>query len=115
MKTNEMTTNKPKVVMDYYKLEKSLQEQVKLVYPDGFIDYLIYFKNAKGQELSALRFETEEKVYLLRMTSQMAFQIIEDDEDYDDDHLLKDNARDNYEEKHADVAYLSENENYSDD
>lgn len=108
-----METNKPRVIIDYYKLSTSLQEQVKLVYPDGFIDYLIHFKNAKGQEVSALRFETDEKIYLLRMTTQMAFQILEDDDDYDDDHFLKDQVKDTYEEKHADVEYLKENENYS--
>lgn len=108
-----MEVNKPKVIIDYYKLSKSLQEQVKLVYPDGFIDYLIHFKNAKGQDVSALRFETDEKIYLLRMTTQMAFQILEDDDDYDDDHFLKEDAKDSYEEKHADVEYLKDNDNYS--
>jgi len=107
-----MQTNKQKVIIDFYKLGKDLQEQVKLVYPDGFSDYLIHFKNAKGQEISALRFETDEKVYMLRMSVQMAFQIIEDDDDYDDDHNLKSRAKENYAEKHADVEYLEENENF---
>ncbi len=113
IKTNDMEVNKPKVIIDYYTLSKDLQEQVKLVYPDGFIDYLIHFKNAKGQEVSALRFETDEKVYLLRMSVQLAYQIIDEDDDYDDDQNLKSSVKEVYEEKHADVDYLEENENFS--
>lgn len=108
-----MDKNKPKVIIDFYKLSKDLQEQVKLVYPDGFIDYLIHFTNAKGQEVSALRFETDEKIYMLRMSVQMAFQIIDDDDDYDDDHTLKRSAKESFEEKHSGVEYLSENENFN--
>lgn len=107
-----MELNKPKVIIDYYKLSKDLQEQVKLVYPDGFIDNLIHFKNSKGQEVSALRFETDEKIYMLRMSTQMAFQIIDDDDDYDDDHNLKGVVKETYEEKHGDVDYLADNENF---
>jgi len=105
-----MEINKPKVIIDFYKLSNDLQEQVKLVYPDGFVDYLIHFKNAKGEDVSALRFETNEKIYMLRMSVQMAFQILENDDDYDDDHILKDSARDIYEQKYSDVEYLPENE-----
>lgn len=105
-----MEKNKPKVIIDFDKLEKALQEQVKLVYPDGFVDYLVHFKNAKGQEVTALRFETDEKVYMLRMSVQMAFQIIEDDDDYDEDHILKSSAQESYKEKHSDVEYLPDND-----
>ena len=107
-----MEKSKLKVIQDYNKLGKELQEQVKLVYPDGFSENLIYFKNSKGQEVTALRFETDEKVYLLRMSVQMAFQLMEDDDDYDDDHNLKSKVKNEYEEKHSDVEYLVENENY---
>ncbi len=101
------------MIIDFYKLGKDLQEQVKLVYPDGFIDYLVHFKNAQGKEVSALRFETDEKIYMLRMSVQLAFQIVEEDEDYDDDHILKESARQDYEEKHSTVEYLNENENFT--
>ncbi len=107
-----MDNTKLRVIQDYNKLSKDLQEQVKLVYPEGFSENLIYFKNSKGQNITALRFETDEKIYLLRMSVQMAFQIMEDDSDYDDDHNLKTNVKEIYEERHADVEYLADNENY---
>lgn len=109
-----MNAQKLRVIQDYSKLSKDLQEQVKLVYPEGFSEYLIHFTNKDGKEVTALRFETDEKVYLLRMSVQTAFQLMEDDDDYDDDHNLKDNVREAYGEKHADVDYLSDNENFND-
>ena len=106
-----MEKSKLRVIQDYNKLSKDLQEQVKLVYPDGFSENLIHFINGKGQEVTALRFEIDEKIYLLRMSVQMAFQIMEDDDDYDEDHNLKDSIKENYEEKHAGMEYLGDNEN----
>jgi hypothetical protein len=49
------------------------------------------------------------------MSFKRAIQIIEDDSDYDDDGILKDDIKEKYEEEHSDVEYLSENENYDDD
>jgi len=110
-----MEINKSRVVVDYEKLSDELVEQIKLVYPSGFIQHLISFINSKGEKISALRFETFEKIYLIRMTKQLAKQIIEEDSDYDDDGNLKDNIREQYEEEHSDIDYLSENDNYEDD
>ncbi len=108
-----MNVTKPRVIQDFYKLPENLQEQVKLVYPEGFSEYLIDFYNAKGELISALRFETDEKLYLLRMTRVYAKQIIEDDSDYNALGILRDDIREEYEERHGDEEYLLENENYS--
>ena len=61
------TPNKPRVIKDYNKLDKALQEQIKLVYADGFADNLIHFFNKDGIKITALPFETEDKYYMLRM------------------------------------------------
>lgn len=110
-----METNKTRIVIDFEKLSDELVEQVKLVYPAGFSQHLISFTNSKGEKVSALRFETFEKVYLIRMTVKMAEQIIEDDSDYDEEGNLIDSSRERYEEEHSDIDYLSENENYEED
>ena len=110
-----MEKNKTRVVVDYEKLSDELIEQIKLVYPTGFIQHLITFTNAKGENVSALRFETFEKIYLIRMSRLMAEQIIDEDSDYDDEGNLKEYVREKYEEEHADVDYLSENDNYEED
>ena len=97
-------SSKPRVIKDFDKLDLSIQEQIKLVYPEGFEDNLIYFSNKEGKRVSALPFETEEKYYLVRMTFEEAQQLIEDDDDYDDDGNLKDEIKEEYEEKHAEEA-----------
>ena len=110
-----MEKDKLKVVVDYEKLNDELVEQIKLVYPSGFRQHLISFTNGKGEKISALRFETFEKIYLIRMSCKMAEKIVEEDSDYDDDGNLKEHIREKYEDEHSDVDYLSENENYDED
>jgi len=104
----KMSNSKPRVIKDFNKLEIEIQEQIKLAYPDGFSQNLITFVNKDGINVSALPFETDEKYYLLRMTKAEAREIIEDDDDYDDDGLLKDEIKDDYEEKHGDIDYMSD-------
>lgn len=96
-------TNKPRVVKDYDKLDQAIQEQIKLYYPQGFSDNLVHFFNKEGKLVSALPFETEEKYYLVRMTVSEAQQIIDDDDDYNDEGTLKDNIREEYEDKYDDL------------
>ncbi|BDC99706.1 hypothetical protein [Persicobacter psychrovividus] len=93
---------KLRVTKEYDKLSVELKEQLKLAYPAGFRNHLITFKGKDHQQVSALRFETEDKIYLIRMTSKQAVQIIDADPDYDDDGNLFDEVKEGYEEKHLD-------------
>ncbi|KAA3653227.1 MAG: hypothetical protein DWP98_00175 [Bacteroidetes bacterium] len=90
------STNKPRLVTSFEKIDKSVQEQIKLEYPEGFSQHLISFMNKDGEKISALRFETDEKIYLIKMSKMDAIQLIEDDDDYDDDGNLTDEAREEY-------------------
>jgi hypothetical protein len=105
-----MKTNKPKVIKDFEKLEPEIQEQIKLLYPDGFYNHLVYYTNKEGLSVSALPFETEDRYYLVRMTVNQAKAIIEEEEDdYDLDGNLKDEVKDKYDDdKFSDMDYLSE-------
>jgi hypothetical protein len=107
-----MKKDKLRVIKDFEKVGKDIQEQIKLVYPDGFSQHLIEYKNKEGESVFALPFETDEKIYMIRMSFKRAIQIIKDDSDYDDDGILKDEIKEKYEDEHSDVEYLSENENY---
>jgi hypothetical protein len=91
---------KPRVVKDFDKLDTKIQELIKLKYPFGFEEELINFYNSEGNKVSALPFETSEKYYLVRMTVAQAQEIIEDDDDYDNEGNLTDEAREEYEDKH---------------
>lgn len=97
-----VNTNKPRVVKDYEKVGEEILEQIKLNYPYGFQRNLITFKNAQGRYVSALPFETEEKYYLVRMTKSEAAEIIENDNDYNNNGVLKKDVREEYEEKYDD-------------
>ncbi len=110
-----MNQSKPRVIKDYDKLDPAIQEQIKLVYPAGFSDHLLYYFDKVGKNVSALPFETEDKYYLIRMTLSEAERIIEDDDDYDDDGFLKDHVREEYEDKYADMEYAASEEDVEDD
>jgi catalase len=110
-----MSTNKPRLIKDFNKLSKDIQEQIKYLYPEGFSQHLIRFTNKDGLLVSALPFETEEAYYLVKMTVEEAKTIIEDDEDYDSEGLLKEESRDEYASKYAEVDYLAEKTDDDDD
>ena len=104
-----MIQNKPRIIKDFEKLDVSLQEQIKLLYPKGFSGHLITFNNREGKLVSALPFETDDHYYLIKMTAYEAQQIVDDDTDYDDDGILKDDVREDYEDKYSDLDYLKDN------
>jgi hypothetical protein len=100
--------NKPRIIKDYDKLDKALQEQIKLVYADGFANHLIHFFDKDGIKVSALPFETENHYYMLRMTKNEATRIVNEDDDYDDEGSLKHEVRQDYEGKYADLDYITD-------
>ncbi len=114
--------NKPRIIKDYNKLEKELQQQIKLVYADGFAENLIHFFDKSGIKITVLPFETEDKYYMLRMTENEAVQIVDDDDDFDDDGFLKSEVKQNYEDKYAELDHIADqisdddfdNDNYDD-
>ena len=99
---------KPRVIKDFDKLDPQIQEQIKLVYPTGFFENLITYKDKEGFERHALPFETDEKYYMVRMTISEAKKIINDDDDYDDNGVLRGDIQEEYQEKYQDVDYLAE-------
>lgn len=100
--------SKPRIIKDYEKLSEDVLEQIKLVYPMGFTKHLVSFTNKDGEKKKGLPFETEDFVYLVRMNEAKAEAIIEEDDDYDDDGILKSNVKEAYEEKHEDEDFLNE-------
>jgi len=103
-----MAENKPRIIKDYNKLEKELQQQIKLVYADGFAENLIHFFDKDGIKITVLPFETEDKYYMLRMTENEAVQIVDDDDDFDEDGFLKNEVKQEYEDKYADLDHIAD-------
>lgn len=83
-------SDKPRIVKDYDKLPLEIQGQIKMNYPQGFAGNLITYIDAKGKVVSALPYETNDCYYLVRMTLEEAHDIVENDEDFDDDGVLRD-------------------------
>jgi hypothetical protein len=106
--------SKPRVVKDYEKLDLEVQEQIKLKYPYGFEKHLVTFKNKEGKFVSALPFETEDRYFLIRMSVQKAQDIIEEDDDYDDEGNLKEDIKEEYEEKFAEAEEIPDDSDISD-
>ena len=103
-----MSNPKPRLVKDYEQLSEVVQEQIKLQYPYGFTKHLVSFVNKEGKRVSALPFDTDEVYYLIRMTKQEAREIVEQDDDYDDDGSLRDDIKEEYEEKYSDSDFDEE-------
>jgi hypothetical protein len=103
-----MNVSKPRIIKDYNKLEKELQQQIKLVYADGFAENLIHFFDKNGIKITVLPFETEDRYYMLRMTENEAVQIVDDDDDFDDDGFLKSEVKQNYEDKYAELDHIAD-------
>lgn len=80
---------KKRVIVDYNTLPDSVLEIMANKYPDGYDNDIIKFPNAKGELISAVRVETDEIIYLVKVSKQLE-QMVEDfeidDEDDDDDH-----------------------------
>ncbi len=83
-------TAKKRVIKDYDTLPEEIKTRIKMAYPRGFAQNLVYYTDRNGKRVSALPFDTEEVYYLVRMTVSEAVQIIEEDEDYDSEGVLRD-------------------------
>jgi hypothetical protein len=45
--------NKPRVIKDFEKLDGEIQEKIKLSYPNGFAESLIYYQDKEGNKIMA--------------------------------------------------------------
>lgn len=104
------TDSKPRIITSFEKIDAATQEQIKLTYPYGFSEELIHFNNKDGDRISALRFETDERIYLIKMSQARAEELIEEDEDYDDEGNLKQNVKSDFEDKYSDLDYMPDSE-----
>jgi hypothetical protein len=100
--------DKRRIIKDFDKLDESIQEQIKLFYPEGFDQSLIHFTDKNGNLVSALPFETDDIYYLVRMTVSEARAIISDDDDYDDEGFLKEGSKLAFEDKYGDLDSLDD-------
>ena len=92
-----------RVIVDYAKLTTDILDMLVEKYPDGY-DYsdVISFKNAKGETIKAVEVNTEDTVFLVKISSKLE-QTMEDyaeDEDSfeEEDFELNDDVIENFDD-----------------
>lgn len=85
---------KKRIVKDYEALPEETVRAVKMKYPTGYEQHLVTYTDKEGKIVSALPFEGDDAYYLIRMTVQEAKRLVKEDEDFDDDGVLRDNFKD---------------------
>lgn len=110
MASNNKPNSKPRIIKDYDKLPEEVKEQILATYPQGFAEKLIQYPNKDGNLVSALPFETEDKVYLVKISIEDV-RVVYADSEFDDDDDIKDLAVDEI----AKADYMSETPGDDDD
>ncbi len=85
---------KKRVVKDYDALPEDIVRLVKMKYPTGYADHLLSYNDKEGKKVSALPFETDDTYYLIRMTILEAKRLVKEDEDFDEDGVLREDFAD---------------------
>lgn len=75
--------SKPRVIKYFDKLDDRTKAELLALYPYGFDRNLITFRNHKGELITALPYENEEFIYMIKMSKAEAQEIYSDLEDMD--------------------------------
>ncbi len=95
------SSDKKRVIVDYKNVTKEILDLFTDRYPYGYEDEdIIKFKNAKGENVKAVPFETKDTKYLIKVSVEMDAKIeaFMDDDDDDDDTGSDEVGTDNIEE-----------------
>lgn len=76
--------SKKRVVKDFDKLPDEVQNLIRKEFPAGFAHKLVSYQGPKGERISALPFETEDTVYLVRWSIQEFKPVTVKDDDLDE-------------------------------
>lgn len=84
------TDTRKRIIVDFKKLTPEILALLVEKYPYGYDDdHIVRFKNLKNESVEAVRVETEDTVYLVKVSTKLEKTMEnydEDDyEDYDDD------------------------------
>ena len=78
-----------RVIVDYAKLTNEILTLLVEKFPDGYDDSdVIRFKNAKNETVEAVEVRTEDTIYLVKVSTKLAYRI----ENYDEDDIIEDDV-----------------------
>ena len=72
---------KKRSIIAYENLDENQRKRLSREYPEGFQGQLTEIKKPTGEILDALIWETEEIIYLVKMTKAMSILLDEEDDD----------------------------------
>ncbi len=75
---------KKRAIISYDKLTIDQKKQILKDYPDGYINHLTTIKIPTGEILEALIWETDEIIYLVKISKTVKRPVVDDDDDDDD-------------------------------
>lgn len=81
LQSNLRLMDKLKVVTDYSKLSPELLDLFNETYPQGIAGQTVRFPNAKGEIVTAVRLETEDRIYLVKLSAKAKEILTEEDLD----------------------------------
>jgi len=76
--------SKKRAIISYDKLTIDQKKQILRDFPDGYINHLTTIKTPTGETLDALIWETDEVIYLVKVTVVPKKPVVSDDDDDDD-------------------------------
>ncbi|WP_240486175.1 hypothetical protein [Aquimarina atlantica] len=83
MKTRR-NSNLKKIIVDYKKLNNDILDLLVTKYPDGYEDeHIIKFKNAKNEIVECVEVETEDTLYLVKVSKRLVTAMEDFDETND--------------------------------
>ncbi len=103
---------KKRRIVDYSNVPEEIVNKLGELYPNGYENNIIKFPNAKGELISAVRVETDDTIYLVKVSSQLkqmfddldideidlSNEETDDSSDEDEDQFSKDKPGDDYED-----------------
>jgi DNA-directed RNA polymerase subunit delta len=84
---------KKRVIVDYKNITEDLLKLLTDTYPYGYEDFVVRFKNAKGENVQSIPLETDDTKYLVKVgieLDKVVEAFLDDDDDGDDDGGEKD-------------------------
>ncbi|NND63922.1 MAG: hypothetical protein HKN48_12100 [Flavobacteriaceae bacterium] len=78
-----------RIIVDFKKLTPEILSLLVEKYPDGYDDHhIIYFKNARNENIEAVEVKTEDTIYLVKVSSSLVNSMANfDEDDYDENEL----------------------------
>lgn len=109
---------KKRAIVSYDKLTAEQKRELYKSFPDGYGTNMTQIKTPDGETMEALIWETDEIIYLVKITRTMTSSLDDDDDDEDedlDDLIKPDDIEEEVDDEDEDVEDIIEDEDEDED